>query len=160
MHAAVLYNRDRRFAGFVLEGLRREPGLVVAENRPYFVSDETDYTIPRHGESARSAARGDRDPPGSVPGGSRTTGWAQRITRALQAAERAFYESPGMSQRIGRGVDCMDALFLPGSVRTRIEMQDRSILPKTRATLEDDPAPGRAQCAIIAADNLPLGHNC
>jgi len=27
MHAAVLYNRDRRFAGLVLEGLRSEAGL-------------------------------------------------------------------------------------------------------------------------------------
>ena len=51
MHAAVLYNRDRRFAGLVLDALRREPDLIIADNEPYFVSDETDYTIPRHGEA-------------------------------------------------------------------------------------------------------------
>jgi predicted N-formylglutamate amidohydrolase len=45
MHAAVLYNRDRRFAGLVLESLRREAGLLIADNEPYFVSDETDYTM-------------------------------------------------------------------------------------------------------------------
>jgi len=39
MHAAVLYNRDRRFAGLVLDMLRREPYLIVAVNLPYFVSD-------------------------------------------------------------------------------------------------------------------------
>jgi predicted N-formylglutamate amidohydrolase len=50
MHAAVLYNRERRFAELVLEGLRREPQLIIGDNEPYFVSDETDYTIPRHGE--------------------------------------------------------------------------------------------------------------
>ena len=51
MHAAVLYNRDRRFAGLVLDMLRREGGLSIADNEPYFVSDETDYTIPIHGEA-------------------------------------------------------------------------------------------------------------
>jgi predicted N-formylglutamate amidohydrolase len=51
MHAAVLYNRDRRFAGVVLRMLRREPHLVIADNEPYFVSDETDYTIPHHAEA-------------------------------------------------------------------------------------------------------------
>jgi len=65
-----------------------------------------------------------------------------------------------MSQRIGRKVDCTAALLRLGSARLRIPMQAGAILPKARATLEDDPAPGRAQSAIIAADNLPLGHNC
>lgn len=51
MHAAVLYNRDRRFAGKVLDGLRREVGLIIGDNEPYFVSDDTDYTIPHHGEA-------------------------------------------------------------------------------------------------------------
>jgi len=35
MHAAVLYNRDRRFAGLVLDMLRRETGLSIADNEPY-----------------------------------------------------------------------------------------------------------------------------
>ena len=51
MHAAILYNRDRRFAGMMLAALRRHPGLIIADNEPYFVSDETDFTIPRHGEA-------------------------------------------------------------------------------------------------------------
>src|SRR5277367_1055768 len=51
MHAAILYNRDRRFAALVLEALRRESDLSIADNEPYFVSDATDYTIPRHGEA-------------------------------------------------------------------------------------------------------------
>jgi predicted N-formylglutamate amidohydrolase len=50
MHAAILYNRDRRFAALMLEALRRHASLHIADNEPYFVSDETDYTIPKHGE--------------------------------------------------------------------------------------------------------------
>ena len=90
MHAAVLYNRDRRFAGLVLESLRREAGLLIADNEPYFVSDETDYTIPRHGE-ARGLPHVEieirQDLVGDEAGQAE---WARRITRTLQDAEQAF----------------------------------------------------------------------
>ena len=93
MHAAVLYNRERRFAQEVLEELRREPGLVVAENQPYFLSDATDYTIPRHGE-ARGLPYVEIEIRQDLlldEAGQRQ--WALRITAALQAAERAFYRA-------------------------------------------------------------------
>jgi len=90
MHAAVLYNRDRRFAGLVLDALRRESGLVVADNEPYHVSDATDFTIPRHGEArglphVEIEIRQDLllDPAGQAA-------WACRIADALRDAERAF----------------------------------------------------------------------
>ena len=90
MHAAVLYNRDRRFAGRVLEALCSETDLVIGDNEPYFVSDETDYTIPRHGE-ARGLPHVEieirQDLVGDEAG---QTAWAQRITRALEDAARAF----------------------------------------------------------------------
>jgi predicted N-formylglutamate amidohydrolase len=93
MHAAVLYNRDRRFAGLVLDSLRREPGIVVADNEPYFVTDETDYSIPHHGE-ARGLAHVEieirQDLLLEEAGQSE---WAQRITRVLQDAEHNFYHS-------------------------------------------------------------------
>jgi predicted N-formylglutamate amidohydrolase len=90
MHAAILYNRDRRFAGLMLDALRREQGLVVGDNEPYFVSDATDYTIPHHGE-ARGLPHVEieirQDLIGDAAGQS---SWARRITRALQDAEHAF----------------------------------------------------------------------
>ena len=49
-HVGVLYNRDPRFANILIEFLRREQGLVVGDNEPYSVSDESDYTLPVHGE--------------------------------------------------------------------------------------------------------------
>jgi predicted N-formylglutamate amidohydrolase len=90
MHAAILYNRDRRFAGLVLDMLRREPELHVADNEPYFVSDATDYTIPHHAEArglphVEIEIRQDllRDDAGQLE-------WATRIVRALRDAEHAF----------------------------------------------------------------------
>jgi predicted N-formylglutamate amidohydrolase len=90
MHAAVLYNRDRRFAGRVLESLRREPGVLVADNEPYFLSDATDYTIPRHAE-ARALPHVEievRQDLISEAAGQEQ--WAQRIVRALREAEQGF----------------------------------------------------------------------
>jgi predicted N-formylglutamate amidohydrolase len=49
-HSGVLYNRDSRFAAFVLRLLREEDAMTVGDNEPYTVSDDTDYTIPVHGE--------------------------------------------------------------------------------------------------------------
>jgi predicted N-formylglutamate amidohydrolase len=90
MHAAVLYNRDRRFAGLVLDMLRRESDLLIADNEPYFVSDETDYTIPRHAEArglphVEIEIRQDllHDEAGRAD-------WGRRITTALRDAESAF----------------------------------------------------------------------
>ncbi|HEX2790268.1 MAG TPA: N-formylglutamate amidohydrolase [Steroidobacteraceae bacterium] len=90
MHAAILYNRDRRFAGLVLDMLRRDASLHIADNEPYFVSDATDYTIPRHGEArglphVEIEIRQDLllDDAGQVH-------WARRIAAALRDAERAF----------------------------------------------------------------------
>ncbi len=49
-HGGVLYNRDPRFADIQMALLRREQGLLIGDNEPYSVSDESDYTIPVHGE--------------------------------------------------------------------------------------------------------------
>ena len=49
-HAAVLYNRDPRFAHRLMALLNAEKEFTVGENAPYTVSDATDYTIPVHAE--------------------------------------------------------------------------------------------------------------
>ena len=49
-HIGTLYHRDKALAPLLLKHLRGEADLVVGDNEPYAVSDETDYTIPVHGE--------------------------------------------------------------------------------------------------------------
>lgn len=95
MHAAIMYNRDRRFAVLVRQELQRESGLIIAENEPYFVSDESDYTIPHHAEKrglpyVAIEIRQDlvADPAGQ-------TAWARRVERALRNAERIFLGAQG-----------------------------------------------------------------
>jgi predicted N-formylglutamate amidohydrolase len=93
MQVAVLYNRDRRFAALMLEALRADPKLTVGDNQPYFVSDETDYTVPKHAEArglphVEVELRQDlvADEPGQIE-------WAGRLKLALQQAEQAFLRS-------------------------------------------------------------------
>ena len=50
-HIGVMYHRDARVAGELIKRLRRDERLIVGDNEPYSISDETDYTLPAHGES-------------------------------------------------------------------------------------------------------------
>ena len=95
MHAAVLYNRDRRFAGLMLDMLRRDRALSVADNEPYFVSDDTDYTIPHHGEARGIPHVEIEIRQDLVSDEAGQTEWAQRITQALRDAEQAFLNGAG-----------------------------------------------------------------
>ncbi len=95
MHAAVLYNRDRRFAGLVLDTLRREAGVTVGDNEPYFVSDETDYTIPRHGEARGLPHVEIEIRQDLIDSDAGQIEWAQRICRALRAAEHILPANSG-----------------------------------------------------------------
>jgi predicted N-formylglutamate amidohydrolase len=90
MHAAVLYNRDRRFAGLVLDSLRGEAGLVIGDNEPYFVSDETDYTVPRHGEARGLPHVEIEIRQDLITDDAGQDEWARRLCRALQSAEHLF----------------------------------------------------------------------
>jgi predicted N-formylglutamate amidohydrolase len=47
--AGVLYNRDPRLS-LALAALLRRQGIVVGDNEPYRLSDDSDYTIPVHAE--------------------------------------------------------------------------------------------------------------
>jgi predicted N-formylglutamate amidohydrolase len=88
-HVGVLYQRDPRFAHILLELLHREHGLVVGDNEPYSVTDDSDYTIPVHGEQRglHHVALEIRQDLIMEEAGQRT--WAALFTRLLpQAYER------------------------------------------------------------------------
>jgi predicted N-formylglutamate amidohydrolase len=86
MHAAVLYNRDNRLAHALGDLLRSEPGLIIGDNEPYNVSDETDYGVPVHAE-LRSLPYVEleirQDLIATPPGQSE---WIDRLSRLLPVA--------------------------------------------------------------------------
>lgn len=50
-HVGTLYQGSNRLPPLLLSALRAQGDLVVGDNEPYAVSNETDYTIPVHGEA-------------------------------------------------------------------------------------------------------------
>jgi len=95
MHAGMLYNRDPRLAHALLDGFRAEPGLIVSDNAPYRVTDESDYGIPVHAERRgllhiELEVRQDliSEPEGQVE-------WSDRLARLLlEAAAKLGVPSP------------------------------------------------------------------
>ena len=85
-HIGVLYNRDVRFAHILLELLRREAGLAVGDNEPYSVSDESDYTIPVHGEKRALHHVGIEIRQDLVTGKIGQRKWATLLARLLRQA--------------------------------------------------------------------------
>jgi predicted N-formylglutamate amidohydrolase len=89
-HVGLLYNRDDRLARPLMALLNREGGLVVGDNQPYAVSDESDYTIPVHGER-RGLPHGEiemrQDLIGDEVGQSV---WAERLARLLTLSRAAI----------------------------------------------------------------------
>jgi len=82
-HAAVLYNRDPRLARLVAQALRNEGGLVVGENEPYAVNDDTDYAIPRYGE-ARGLAHVELEiRQDLIADAAGQSAWTERLARLL-----------------------------------------------------------------------------
>jgi len=90
MHAAILYNRDTRFARYMLHYLRRDTGCVIAENEPYFLSDTTDYTIPIHAETRGLPYVEIEIRQDLVSTAEGQSEWAEHIRRALTASLQAF----------------------------------------------------------------------
>ena len=86
MHVGMLFDREPRLGLALGELLRGEPGLVVADNAPYALDQETDYTIPVHGEQRELICveieiRQDLI---ATPAGQDE--WAARLTRLLPPA--------------------------------------------------------------------------
>jgi predicted N-formylglutamate amidohydrolase len=90
MHAAVLYNHDRRFAGCLLEALRSEPGVIVGDNEPYSGKQRVGYTSPHHGENRGIPQVEVEIRQDLIQLSAGQAEWSRRMTTALLAAEQAF----------------------------------------------------------------------
>ena len=88
-HIGVMYHRDARLATELLKLLRRDERLPVGDNEPYSISDETDYTIPVHGEARGIAHVALEIRQDLIADELGQTTWAGRLAKLLkQASER------------------------------------------------------------------------
>jgi predicted N-formylglutamate amidohydrolase len=92
-HVGALYNRDACVAKIVMELLRRESGLIVGDNEPYSVDDESDYTIPVHGEQRGLPHVGIEIRQDLIADGPGQRIWAERLARVLVSSWQAISEN-------------------------------------------------------------------
>ena len=86
-HIGTLYHRDKALPPLLLKHLRSEGDLVVGDNEPYAVSDETDYTIPVHGEKRGLMNSGIEIRQDLISDQAGETAWAERLARILGEIE-------------------------------------------------------------------------
>jgi predicted N-formylglutamate amidohydrolase len=86
-HIGTLYHRDTRLPLLLLGHLRSEADLVVGDNEPYAVSDETDYTIPVHGEARGLMNTGIEIRQDLITDQAGQTQWADRLARIFGEIE-------------------------------------------------------------------------
>ena len=86
-HVGILYNRDTRLAHILLGDFRAESGLVVGDNQPYSVSDESDYAIPVYGERRSIPHVEIEVRQDLLADESGQTEWARRLAHALDRAK-------------------------------------------------------------------------
>ncbi len=89
-HIGTLYHRDVRLPPLLLKLLRAEPDLVVGDNEPYAVSEETDYTIPVHGEARGLMNTGIEIRQDLIADQAGETEWAERLARIFAEIETAL----------------------------------------------------------------------
>jgi predicted N-formylglutamate amidohydrolase len=86
-HVGALYHRDTRLPPLLLKLLRAESDLVVGDNEPYAVSDETDYTIPVHGEARGLMNSGIEIRQDLIADQAGERQWAERLARIFAEIE-------------------------------------------------------------------------
>ena len=86
-HIGSLYHRDTTLPPLLIKLLRGEGDLVVGDNEPYAVSDETDYTIPVHGEARGLMNSGIEIRQDLIAEPAGQSEWAERLARILGEIE-------------------------------------------------------------------------
>ena len=86
-HIGTLYHRDTVLPPLLLKLLRAEADLVVGDNEPYAVSDETDYTVPVHGEMRGLPNTGIEIRQDLISDQAGEKEWADRLARILGEIE-------------------------------------------------------------------------
>ena len=82
-HCGVLYNRDTRLARRLLGALQAEGDLVVGDNQPYAVSDDSDYAANVHAEAHGLAYVEIEIRQDLIADAAGQAAWAQRLARLL-----------------------------------------------------------------------------
>ena len=102
-HAGVLYNRNPDVSLAMFQLLDAERDIVVGNNEPYSVTDETDYSIPVHGEQRGLPHLTLEIRQDLIANKAGQTTWAARLARLLpQAVKKSANVPPPNVRFCGR----------------------------------------------------------
>ncbi|HEX3574197.1 MAG TPA: N-formylglutamate amidohydrolase [Rhodopila sp.] len=93
MQVGMLYNKDARLAGILLDLLRREGDLTIGDNAPYAITEDSDYGIPTHGEKRGLPHIEIEIRQDLIATQSGQQAWAERFARLLTSADAALKTS-------------------------------------------------------------------
>ena len=93
VEVGVLYHHGTKLSRIMLELLRAEGDLAVGANEPYAITDDSDYTVPVHGEGrgldhVEIEIRQDL-----ISDSDGQAAWARRMARLLGEADRRLRET-------------------------------------------------------------------
>jgi predicted N-formylglutamate amidohydrolase len=94
-HIGTLYHRDTKLPPLLLRLLRAEGDLVVGDNEPYAVSDQTDHTIPVHGEARGLMNSGIEIRQDLIADQAGQKQWAERLARIFGEVEATLIKPRG-----------------------------------------------------------------
>jgi predicted N-formylglutamate amidohydrolase len=95
MQVALLYNRNPRLSMILADLLRAEPEMLVTENDPYRVSDESDYGVPVHAEGGGLDYLEIEIRQDLIEDAQGQAEWSARLARLLPLAARRLEEAGG-----------------------------------------------------------------
>ena len=93
VEVGVLYHHETPLSRIMLELLRAEGDLAVGANEPYAITDDSDYTVPVHGEGrgldhVEIEIRQDL-----ITDSDGQAAWARRMARLLREADKRLHET-------------------------------------------------------------------
>jgi predicted N-formylglutamate amidohydrolase len=87
MQVGMLYNKDPKLARILLDLLRHEGDLTVGDNAPYAITDDSDYSVPTHGEQRGLPHVEIEIRQDLIETADGQAAWAQRFARLLTKAD-------------------------------------------------------------------------
>jgi predicted N-formylglutamate amidohydrolase len=90
MHVGVLYYKKTRLAEIMLDLLRREGDIEVGDNAPYAITENSDYSIPTHGQARGLEHLEIEIRQDLIESEDGQDFWAERFARLLTAANAAL----------------------------------------------------------------------
>src|SRR5215469_444633 len=84
----VLFHHETKLSRLMLELLRAEGDLVVGTNEPYAITDDSDYTVPVHGEGRGLEHVEIEIRQDLIADSAGQERWAERMGRLLREADR------------------------------------------------------------------------